>query len=66
MNTVSGRTNLWGLLEEYEPLNVLHLWYKGLFSGFGAEIDKNDQKYHLRVHFAQFHFIKLRNEYIFW
>ena len=36
MNTVSGSTSLWRLLEEYEPLDVLHWQYKGLWSRLGG------------------------------
>ena len=36
MNTVSGSTNLWQLLGEHVPLDVLHWWSKGLLSGLGG------------------------------
>ena len=29
----SGSTNLWRLLVEYEPLDILHWWYEGFLSG---------------------------------
>ena len=35
-DTVSGRTNLWRLWKEYEHLDVLYSWYKGVFSGLGG------------------------------
>ena len=39
---------------------------KGFSVGEGAENGQNGQKYNLRVHFAHFQFVKLRNEYSFW
>ena len=36
MNIVSGSYNLWRLLGEYEPLYVLHQYYKRTLNGFGG------------------------------
>ena len=62
MFTFSGSTNLWGILENYEPLHVLLQYYKGTFECVkGPKIEIYDF-WALPVHF---HIKKVRNEYIF-
>ena len=62
MFTVSDSTNLWRLLAEYEPLDVIHHWQcKGLLNGLGWE--QNWLKRLLgtllctfQLHFQDYHF----------
>ena len=55
MNPFSGSNNLWRLLGEYEPLNVLWWYCKGPLSGsYGPKIGQNCMKYDILVTFGIF------------
>ena len=46
MNPFSGSTNLWTILGEYEPFNMLLRQCKGLLSGsYGPKTGQNCMKY---------------------
>ena len=67
LDTFSCSTNLWKLLTEYEPINLLLLWCKRPFYGLRCpKKGQNDQLYDFWVHFVHFHATKERNEHIFW
>jgi len=55
MNPFSGSANLWRLLGEYEPLNVLWWYCKGPLCGsYGPKIGQNCMKYVILVTFGIF------------
>ena len=54
MNTFSGSTNLWRLLGEHKPLDVLHWWSEGLLSRLRGKIGQNDQIYDFWAHAVHF------------
>ena len=54
MNTFSDSTNLWRLLGEHKPLDVLHWWSEGLLSRLRGKIGQNDQIYDFWAHAVHF------------
>ena len=67
MNPFSGSTNLWTILGEYEPFNMLLQQCKGLLSGsYGPKTGQNCMKYEVLGTVRTFSLQKIGNKSIFW
>ena len=67
MNPFSGSTNLWTILGEHEPFNMLLQQCKGLLSGsYGPKTGQNCMKYEVLGTVRTFLLQKIGNKSIFW